>query len=251
MQWTLIELNLRSPLSASMDPEPASSPAQVPSSSAASGSAVDQAKADALKEFRRVLLAHKEADARVRALREELKDVRRKFDKTEDDLKALQSVGQIIGEVLRQLDEDRFIVKASSGPRYVVGCRTKLEKDKLVQGVRVALDMTTLTIMRMLPREVDPLVHNMLGEDPGDINYAEIGGLGEQIRQLREVVELPLTNPELFQRVGIRAPKGMVVRRLLFYVVSSNYSICTHGKLVLDSLFLFYSSFVVLTLRRW
>lgn len=46
------------------------------------------------------------------------------------------------------------IVKASSGPRYVVGCRTKVDKVKLTSGTRVALDMTTLTIMRALPREV-------------------------------------------------------------------------------------------------
>lgn len=46
------------------------------------------------------------------------------------------------------------IVKASSGPRYVVGCRNKVDKDKLTAGTRVVLDMTTLTIMRALPREV-------------------------------------------------------------------------------------------------
>ena len=45
-------------------------------------------------------------------------------------------------------------MKASSGPRYVVGCRNKVDKDKLAAGTRVALDMTTLTIMRALPREV-------------------------------------------------------------------------------------------------
>ena len=49
------------------------------------------------------------------------------------------------------------IVKASSGPRYVVGCRTKVDKTKLKAGTRVALDMTTLTIMRALPREVKAL----------------------------------------------------------------------------------------------
>lgn len=65
-----------------------------------------------------------------------------------------QSVGQIIGDVLKQLDNDRFIVKASSGPRYVVGCRNKLDKAALKPGTRVSLDMTTLTIMRKLPREV-------------------------------------------------------------------------------------------------
>jgi 26S proteasome regulatory subunit T4 len=71
--------------------------------------------------------------------------------------------------------------------------------------------MTTLTIMRMLPREVDPLVYNMSLEDPGQINFAGIGGLNEQIRELREVIELPLKNPELFLRVGIKPPKGVLL----------------------------------------
>ena len=102
-------------------------------------------------------------------------------------------------------------MKASSGPRYVVGVRTKLDKEKLVNGTRVALDMTTLTIMRALPREVDPMVYNMLHESPGHVDYSAIGGLGEQIRELRESIELPLTNPELFLRVGIAPPKGVLL----------------------------------------
>lgn len=72
-------------------------------------------------------------------------------------------------------------------------------------------DMTTLTVMRRLQREVDPLVFNMLHEDPGNVHYSEVGGLSEQIRQMREVVELPLTNPELFKRVGIKTPKGVLL----------------------------------------
>jgi 26S proteasome regulatory subunit T4 len=79
------------------------------------------------------------------------------------------------------------------------------------QGTRVALDMTTLTIMRMLPREVDPLVYNMSLEDPGQVSFAGIGGLNDQIRELREVIELPLKNPELFLRVGIKPPKGVLL----------------------------------------
>ena len=99
------------------------------------------------------------------------------------------------------------IVKASSGPRYVVGCRNKVDKEKLTSGTRVALDMTTLTIMRALPREVDPVVYNMLHEDPGNVSYSAVGGLSDQIRELRESIELPLMNPELFLRVGIKPPK--------------------------------------------
>lgn len=167
--------------------------------------------------------------------REKSKAVDKEYEKAENDLKALQSVGQVVGDVLKQLTEDHckiisflhtssllgfvfncsflslVIVKASNGPRYVVGCRRNLAKNKLKAGTRVALDMTTLTIMRQLPREVDPLVYNMSVEDPGSVSYSSVGGLAEQIRELREVIELPLLNPELFQRVGITPPKGCLL----------------------------------------
>lgn len=165
----------------------------------------------ALEEFRKKIMEHKEIEARLKQMREELRSLTKEYDKSENDLKALQSVGQIVGEVLKQLTDDKFIVKATNGPRYVVGCRRQLNKAKLRPGTRVALDMTTLTVMRYLPREVDPLVYNMSHEDPGNISYGEVGGLSEQIRELREVVELPLTNPELFQRVGITPPKGCLL----------------------------------------
>ncbi len=68
------------------------------------------------------------------------------------------------------------MVKAASGGRYIVGVRPKIEKSKLKPGTRVTLDMTTYTIMMILPREVDPTVHNMVAEDPGEIKYGDVGG---------------------------------------------------------------------------
>lgn len=52
------------------------------------------------------------------------------------------------------------------------------------------------------------MVFNMMNEDPGKVDFSDIGGLGDQLRILRETIELPLTNPELFKRVGIKPPKG-------------------------------------------
>lgn len=83
----------------------------------------------------------------------------------------------------------------------------QLDKAKLTAGTRVTLDIMTYTIMRALPREVDPTVYSMLTEDPGQVSFSSVGGLSDQIRELREVIELPLTNPELFRRVGIKPPK--------------------------------------------
>jgi 26S proteasome regulatory subunit T4 len=180
------------------------------------------------------LMEHKELEAQVKRLRKSQQELKKKYDKTEDDLKALQSVGQIVGEVLKQLDEERFILKASSGPRYVVGCRSKIDKSKLKPTTRVALDMTTLTIMRILPREIDPVVFNMIDEgkeasSKSKTSFSDIGGLNKQIRELREVIELPLINPELFKRVGIKAPKGVLLygppgtgKTLLARAVASN-----------------------------
>lgn len=174
-------------------------------------SPVDEERERALSGLRSKLIEHVQWESRLKSLRMNIKSLDKEFQKTENDIKALQSIGQIIGEVLKQLDHDRFIVKASSGPRYIVGCRSTINRQKLVKGVRVALDMTTLTIMRILPREVDPSVYRMTTFNPGDMSFAQIGGLGDQIRELREVIELPLKNPELFQRVGIKQPKGVLL----------------------------------------
>ncbi|KAH3665159.1 hypothetical protein OGATHE_003974 [Ogataea polymorpha] len=174
-------------------------------------SSEESMRKSALTGLKNKLIEHSQWESRLKEARFGIRDLEKKFSKTEDDIKALQSIGQIIGEVLKQLDEERFIVKASSGPRYIVGCRSTIKREKLKKGVRVALDMTTLTIMRILPREVDPLVYNMTTFEPGEISFSGIGGLTEQVRELREVIELPLKNPELFIRVGIKPPKGVLL----------------------------------------
>uniref|UniRef100_A0A7N6FIT5 Proteasome 26S subunit, ATPase 6 n=1 Tax=Anabas testudineus TaxID=64144 RepID=A0A7N6FIT5_ANATE len=81
----------------------------------------------ALQDYRKKLLEHKEVDGRLKELREQLREQTKQYEKSENDLKALQSVGQIVGEVLKQLTEEKFIVKATNGPRYVVGCRRQVE----------------------------------------------------------------------------------------------------------------------------
>uniref|UniRef100_A0A7N2KSJ7 Peroxidase n=1 Tax=Quercus lobata TaxID=97700 RepID=A0A7N2KSJ7_QUELO len=71
---------------------------------------------NAVAEYRKKLLQHKELESRVRSVRENLR-ASKEFNKTEDDLKSLQSVGQIIGEVLRPLDNERLIASLSYSPQ--------------------------------------------------------------------------------------------------------------------------------------
>ncbi|CAM0908652.1 unnamed protein product [Alopecurus aequalis] len=171
----------------------------------------DAPRPAAVAEYRASLLKCRELESLVSTGRANLKKAKKDFQKTEEHVKAFQSSGQTVGEVLRPLDNGRFIVKSSSGPRYVVACRSKLNMENLTTGTRVCLDPTTLTIMRILQREVDPLVFNMIHEDPGDVSFSAVGGLSDQIREIREVVELPITSPELFNRVGIKPSKGVLL----------------------------------------
>ncbi|CCH60632.1 hypothetical protein TBLA_0D01240 [Henningerozyma blattae CBS 6284] len=165
----------------------------------------------ALSGFKNKLLEHRRYDDQLKQRRQHIRDLEKQYEKTEDDIKALQSIGQLIGEVMKELSEEKYIVKASSGPRYIVGVRNSVDRSRLKKGVRVTLDITTLTIMRILPRETDPLVYNMTAFEQGEISFDGIGGLTEQIRELREVIELPLKNPEIFERVGIKPPKGVLL----------------------------------------
>ena len=67
----------------------------------------DPEREHALEEYKNKLLESREWEAKLKALRLEIKGLQRDFDMSEENIKALQSVGQIIGEVLKQLDEER------------------------------------------------------------------------------------------------------------------------------------------------
>lgn len=152
---------------------------------------------EAVLKLKKRIIDHQRQDEKLKNLRKEIKTLEKNFDKTEYDIKALQSIGQLIGEIMKELSPEKYIVKASTGPRYIVGVKDSIDRAKLKKGVRVTLDITTLTIMRVLPRETDPLVYNMTSFENNDksVSFDTVGGLDEEIRQLREVIELPLKKP--------------------------------------------------------
>lgn len=166
---------------------------------------------NAIKKYTRIFLEHDKVEMDLRKTRLQIKAKNENNNEIDNHLKALQNVGQFVAEVLKKLSNEHFIVKLSSGPRYIVGCKEKIPREYLKEGARVSLDMSTMTIMCVLPREVDPTIFKMLNEDPGEVTYGDIGGLDQQIREVRETIELPLTSPGLFKRVGIKPPKGVLL----------------------------------------
>jgi proteasome regulatory subunit len=146
-------------------------------------------------------------DAERLKLEQELHALRNEID-------ALREPPLIAATVIDVLDEqgERVIVKSSTGPDFVVYRSRKLKTDSLLPGMQVALNQRTFAIMEILPTHLDPFVKGMeLLDTVPDVSYSDVGGLEEQIQEVRETVELPLKKPELFKKVGIDPPKGILL----------------------------------------
>lgn len=67
------------------------------------------------------------------------------------------------------------------------------------------------SVVGLMNDEVDPMVSVMKVDKAPTESYADIGGLESQVREIKEAVELPLTNPELYEDIGIKPPKGVIL----------------------------------------
>lgn len=116
-----------------------------------------------------------------------------------------------LGTLEEFIDESHAIVSTSSGQEYYVPIYSFVDKDALEPGCTVLLNHRESGIVGVLEGETDPLVSVMKLEKAPVETYADIGGLEQQIQEIKEAVELPLTNPELYDEMGINPPKGVIL----------------------------------------
>merc|ERR1711972_396198 len=109
------------------------------------------------------------------------------------------------------IDDNHCIVSTAMGPEYYVNILSFVDKDQLEPGSSVLMHHRSMSVVGILGDEVDPLVSVMKVDKAPLETYADIGGLEEQITEIKEAVELPLTHPELYEDVGIRPPKGVIL----------------------------------------
>ncbi|KAI5286537.1 hypothetical protein KEM54_006698 [Ascosphaera aggregata] len=116
-----------------------------------------------------------------------------------------------VGNLEELIDDDHAIVSSVTGPEYYVSILSFVDKDLLEPGVSVLLHHKTVSIVGVLNDDADPLVSVMKLDKAPSESYADIGGLESQIQEVREAVELPLLHPELYEEMGIRPPKGVIL----------------------------------------
>jgi len=127
------------------------------------------------------------------------------------ELDRMKSTPLLMGTIVKMIDHSHVIIRSSAGPQLVVSAPADLTEKELAPGVNVALNQQTFSIAEVLPLLEEPEVSALELIESTDITYDQIGGLSDQLREIREVVELPLIKPEVFERIGIEAPKGALL----------------------------------------
>ncbi len=141
-------------------------------------------------------------------LEEENIVLREMFNNTNNELTALKKPALLVGDVV-SIEEDKAIVKLPNGNKfysYVVK-----EARNIQVGDSVLLDQKALNIVgTTLNNSVFDVEKFVIIEKPTE-SWKEVGGLKKEILEVKEVIELPLKKPKLFERVGIQPPKGVLL----------------------------------------
>ena len=150
-------------------------------------------------------------ESEKRQLESDVSRMKRENAHLKGELARLRAPPQVIGTVRDILDDGRVSIKSSSGPDFVVHISEGIDKDNLEVGDRVALHRQTLAVLEKLPSAKDPLVMGAEVDNKPIETYKDIGGLTEQLDELRSTIELPMLYPKRFSKIGIEPPKGVLL----------------------------------------
>jgi len=109
-----------------------------------------------------------------------------------------------------EMGEDYVLLRQHGNNQEFITTAPAELMEKIEANTRVAIN-NSLTIVRVLDRSVDVRAKVMELVEAPDIAYDQVGGLEGQIQEIRETVELPLTNPKIFADIGIEPPRGVLL----------------------------------------
>lgn len=147
----------------------------------------------------------------LKTLQYKLFELNHEIKTLRDEIDSVQTACQNVGTVVKKMGNNKVLVKANHDGKFLVSVEDDVDYHALKNGTRVALNSDSFAVQRILSSIVDPLVSLMIMEKTPDCTYDMIGGLDDQIKEIKEVIELPIKHPELFENLGIAQPKGVLL----------------------------------------
>ena len=143
-------------------------------------------------------------------LENELSQLKKRINRLDEEIRSLRTPPYIIGNV-QDLVGEKVVVRSSNGTIFLVSKNPRIDSSKIQPGVRVSMNQDTLAVIDILDEAFDPLVSGAEIIDKPNVKYSDLGGLDEQIREIRDAIELSLEKPEEFEKFGIQPPKGVLL----------------------------------------
>ncbi|VVC46142.1 P-loop containing nucleoside triphosphate hydrolase,ATPase, AAA-type, core,AAA+ ATPase domain,26S [Cinara cedri] len=175
----------------------------------------ESSKGDGLKAYYTIkidqlLLAINEKQLNIKRLQAQRNELNTKVRLLKEELQLLLEQSSFIGKVIKVIDKKKVLVNIHMEGKYVVETNSNIDVKDLKPNCRVALSSDYI-LHKILPQKVDPLISLMMVEKVPDSTFDMIGGLDQQIKEIKEVIELPVKHPELFDALGIAQPKGVLM----------------------------------------
>ncbi|KAM3146941.1 26S proteasome regulatory subunit 8 A [Paramecium bursaria] len=152
-----------------------------------------------------------EKTANVKRQEAQRNEINQQVRQVKEELQALQEPHSYVGDVIKQMGKNKVLVKVNPEGKYVVTVDKSIKIEECKPNTRVALKSDSYVLHKILPTKVDPLVSLMKVEKVPDSTYDMIGGLDQQVKEVKEVIELPIKHPEIFESLGISQPKGVLL----------------------------------------
>ena len=174
------------------------------------GSASKQEKIDSLQERLDVLESQNEE------MRDKLLDANAENNKYQQKLERLTHENKKLKQsplfvaTVQEITPDGAVIKQHGNNQEALTEITDELREKLDPDDRVAVN-NSLSVVKKLEKETDVRARVMQVEHSPDVTYADIGGLEDQMQEVRETVEMPLEHPDMFEDVGITPPSGVLL----------------------------------------
>lgn len=136
-----------------------------------------------------------------RLLKETVTNLRREVEK-------FQHPPLLVAEI-KDLVDGKVLLRLNNGNEFYVGVSSEVKDIK--PGDSVLVEQKNLTVMRKIPLSKSFNVEKFVIIEKPQIKWSDVGGLSRQAEEIKEVIELPLKKPELFRKVGIQPPKGILL----------------------------------------
>ncbi|WP_146417986.1 proteasome-activating nucleotidase Pan2 [Haloarcula hispanica] len=165
---------------------------------------------EALREhFKEIVQVNEQLTEQLDAARDRQHDLTDEVDQLERENETLKTSSLYIATA-EELTDDGVVVKQHGNNQEVLTEVSPSIRDGLEAGDRVAIN-DSFGVKQILDPETDARAQAMQVDGSPDVSYSDIGGLEEQIREVREAVEEPLVNAEQFREVGIEPPSGVLL----------------------------------------